>query len=494
MTLAVELRNVSMMFNRNTVLSGVDFALRVGEVKGLVGKNGAGKSTLMKIIQGIHSPTSGTIEILGKDMSSKEDRSQSNDISMIFQEFSLIPEMTVTHNIFLNHEPYRYGLVDDRHCEAMVRDFFLRYGIQIDPRTKVKSLNTSDMQMVEICKAVLRNSRIILMDEPTAALDEAQTEKLFEIIGKLRLEGISIILITHHLKEIMKICDSVDVVRDGRIVFSESVSSTNLDTVISAMIGDEVITPVAKNVMASNADHAPLLRLREVWSRRRPQPISLDLYPGESLGLAGLMGSGRTELFNILFGIDPALGGEIELRGRPVTISSPADAVELGLFLVPENRQTLGLSMDHSLYLNMQLPWVHRMQRFGIVKEARIRGIVRSFIDRLHIKTSGAMTLMKNLSGGNQQKVVLAKAISSNPEIILLDDPTYGVDIHAKTEILRIIEEYRNNGNAVIIVSSDIDELINCSTRVLVMKKQAIAREINKLSEINSEVIMSAIQ
>nr|WP_309100340.1 sugar ABC transporter ATP-binding protein [Fredinandcohnia onubensis] len=496
MMYAIEMRGISKSFNKVSVLQNVDFTLKAGEIKGLVGKNGAGKSTLLKIIQGIHEPTDGVVKIFDKEIPYSLPMSKRADmVSMIYQEFSLIPEMTVVQNIVLNNEPLRKGIIDEKYCNKLVSDFFEKYGIEINLNKRVKDLSTSDMQMVEICKAVIKKSKIILMDEPTAALEDEQTQKLFEIINKLKEDGISIVLITHHLKEIMKICDSVTVLRDGNIVLSKDTSELELTEIINEMLGEET-NEFQKSITSERVINRtqPLLEVKNISSKKRLKNISFKVFPGEVVGIAGLKGSGRTELFNNLFGIDPIVQGEIIIEGNKVKIKNPKSALEHGIFLVPENRKTLGLSTMHSLYLNIQLPWMNNIKRIFLIDDKKGKEITKSYIEKLHIKTESINTEVKNLSGGNQQKVVIGKALATNPKVILLDDPTYGVDVHAKTEIMKIIEGFIASGGAVILASSDMEELIYNSNRILVMRHQEIIEEIVEKERITQETVTAAMQ
>lgn len=475
---AVEMEDISVRFGGVEALVDVEFRLGVGEVRGLVGKNGAGKSTLMKVLLGINTPNGGQMRVFGKELSRTSAAAEREEhISMIFQEFSLVPDMTVVHNIFLNVEPRHGAWIDDRACIARVRQFFDEIELSIDPNAKVKDLSTSEMQMVEIAKAVLRNKRILLMDEPTAALDADQTRKLFRLIRTLRQKDITIVLISHHLREIMELCDSVTVLRDGRIVLDETMATLSLNRIISEMLGDVNYDAQQRRWQPHEPERLPLLEVCDITSRRRLKPISFAVYPGEVLGLAGLKGSGRTEIFNCLFGIDPILSGAILLDGKPLSIRHPHDAIDQGITLIPENRHTQGLSLAHSLYLNVQLPWMKRIRGRIFINDRLGHAMVRDLIDRLQIKTSHVDATVNNLSGGNQQKVVIAKALGAEPRILLMDDPTYGVDIGAKAEIMKIVDAFTRQGNAVILVSSDSEELLLNCDRILILKDGAIAEE-----------------
>lgn len=495
-TYAVEMKGIEMTFGGVQALTGVDFNLKVGEVRGLVGKNGAGKSTLMKIIRGVHGQTRGTVKFFGQDIAratSVKDREST--VSMIFQDFSLIPEMSVAQNIFLNAEPRRGLLIDDRTCHARAKEFFDSLGLVIDPGEKVKNLNTNDMQLVEIAKAVLRDKKVLLLDEPTAALEAAATEKLFGIIRRLKAQGISMVISTHHLKHIMDVCDSVTVLRDGKIVMSEEIGQVTLNDIINHMLGDQKYAETKRKAKGIAHDQ-PLLSVKRIVSRKRAKPVSFAVYPGEVLGLAGLKGSGRTEIFNNLFGIDPVTEGCVILRGKTVTIRNPKDAIAHGITLVPENRHTQGLSLMHSVYDNTLLPVIDRLRRHLLVNDREGRRIVTGLVKQMEIRTESIRTRVSNLSGGNQQKVVVGKSLASRPRVMLMDDPTYGVDIHAKTEIMGIIEQFTDAGNAVILVSSELSELLANCDRILIIKGQEVAGEIEDVPRANlsEDGLAAAIQ
>ncbi|HBG01610.1 MAG TPA: sugar ABC transporter ATP-binding protein [Firmicutes bacterium] len=494
---ALELRSVYKSFNNVEVLNNIDFTLRAGEVKGLIGKNGAGKSTLVKIVQGVYEPTAGTIRIFGKEIPPHASvKEHLENIGMIYQEFSLVPDLTVTQNIFLNQEILNHGLIDDKESHAKVVELFERYEIDINPRATVSILNTSDMQMVEICKQLMHNKRILLMDEPTAALEAKQSEKLYQIIHKLKAEGISIVFISHHLAEILENCDSVHVLLDGKTTLNEQIENVDLDDMINAMLGEEKGPVITRHRKGTISRKTPVLELRDVTSAVLRHPVSLKLYPKEVLGLAGLKGSGRTEIMHILFGIDRITGGEMLLDGRKVDFRHPEDAMDKGIFLVPENRQTQGLVLEHDLYENMTLPWLGDLiGRSGLVNDTEGESLVDKMISRLAIKCNTMRDKAKNLSGGNQQKVVIGKALGADTKILLMDDPTYGVDVHAKVQIMDIVDQFKRQGGSVIFVSSELEEVAENCDRILVLHRREIVRELcNDGGLVTKDQLAAAIQ
>jgi ribose transport system ATP-binding protein len=492
---AIELREIVMEFAGVRALDSVDFYLKKGEIRGLVGKNGAGKSTLMKIIQGIYTQTSGQVLLGGVEIPhTMSIRQREKIVSMIFQEYSLAEELTVAQNIFLNFEPVKNGMIDDATCVNKVKEFFGGIGIAIDPSTKVRDLSTGDMQLVEIAKAIIRNTSIILMDEPTAALDAEATKNFFEFILKLREKGYSIVISSHHLKDIMQVCDSVTVIRDGKVTLDKDIRGTSLEQVISSMLGETVYKHQKERNPKKIDRSTPILSVREIRSKNRNIPISFDLFPGEIVGFAGLKGSGRTEIFNNLFGIDPVSHGQIVINQNKVHIKSPEHAIRFGVFLIPENRHTQGLSLMHTLYQNMLLPIVSKLVTGVLVDDQKGKSIVLDMIRSLSIKTSGMDTKMSLLSGGNQQKVVVGKALASNSKVMLMDDPMYGVDIQAKLEIADAMENFTKDGNAILFVSSELEELTEHCDRILIIKDNSIVAEYDSAAQLTEDSLMAAIQ
>lgn len=497
-SLAIEMRGIVMDFSGVHALDGVDFTLRRGEVMGLVGKNGAGKSTLMKIINGVYTQTEGTVSFFGEKIGKTVGVKMRNEtVSMIYQDYSLVGEMTVAENMYLNGEPIKGGLIDDKICQKKAKEFFDSMHININPADKLKKLSTGDMQLVEIAKAIARETKIILMDEPTAALDAEATTKFFEIVNLLKEQGYSIVISTHHLQHIMMICDRVTVIRDGKVSMVREIAETTLDEIIAEMLGEKGFRSVQTRPPKSFEGEKPILSVKNITSQVIRAPLSFELYPGEVLGLAGLKGAGRTEIFNCLFGLDPARQGEIVLDGKPVRIHSTRDAIRNRLFLIPENRHTQGLSLMHSLYDNALLPILGRLtQKRLLIDDRKGKKIVDHIISSMKVKTPDAKITISKLSGGNQQKVVVGKALSSQPRVMLMDDPTYGVDIHARKDITAAISDYTDSGCGVIFVSSELSEMIENCDRILLIKYNRIVGEIRDIpnSGLTEDSLMAAIQ
>jgi ribose transport system ATP-binding protein len=477
---ALELEDVSLSFDGVHALSHLNLQIRTGEVLGIAGKNGAGKSSLMKLIQGIYHCQRGNLRFFGKDIASDANRSECQKfVSSIFQDFSLVPEMTVAQNIYLGIEPRRGWFIDEKTCFQTVESFFERIGIFINPVEKVKNLSTSDLQLVEISKAVIRNKKILLMDEPTAALGANQVGKLFQLVSRLQQEGITIVLVTHHLRDLLGVCDRIAIMRDGTAVHIGQSKDLTIAEVVRHMLGRAAERLEERRPARTlTDDSAPVLEAVEISSRRLPKPISFVLRRGEVLGLAGLKGSGRTEILKSLFGVDPVESGEIKIKGRVCPVRSPKEAMQRGIALIPGNRQLEGLCLFHSLYFNAQLPWMDRIKQGFFINDRNGKKTVSELVSRLQIKTAGLSAPVSNLSGGNQQKVVIAKVLATQPSILLMDDPTFGVDIQVKVEIAQIIDEFARAGNGVILVSSDPEELLHNCNRILIIKRAEIQGEL----------------
>ena len=463
-------RGIRKSFSGVEVLHGVDFTLRRGEVHGLVGQNGAGKSTLVKIIDGAYSGDAGEIEVNGVPLvRSGPGESRQRGIAMVFQEFSLIPAMPVAQNILLTREPKgRMGLIDDRETARRARAALARIGADIDPGCLVDELPVGSRQLVEIAKAISQAASILILDEPTSSLAAAEIQVLAAAIDRLSAEGISVIFISHHLNEIVGLCDRVTVMRDGNVTLSAATAEVNLPTIIESMLGRSLEGALAYQPHVLDRTGPPVLKVTGLRGRRLAD-VSFDLFRGEIMGVAGLLGSGRTELLRAIFGIDPVDAGAIEIDGRTARIRSPADALKAGIALVPEDRGRAGLVRDHSVGHNILMATWKRFARVGIIDDRAARDAANGFIEQLSIRSSGLDQEVKRLSGGNQQKVVVAKNLSVRPSVLLLDDPTVGVDVGSKREILAEVREMARRGNGIVLVSSEFEEISALADRVLVI-------------------------
>lgn len=470
---AVRLRGIIKSFNGVQVLHGVDFDLKRGEVHALLGGNGAGKSTLMKILEGVYRPDGGEIEIAGQVLDSRMRRpAHELGLAMIFQEFSLIPSLSVAQNVYLTRESRtKFGLIDDHASERNAAAIFRDMEVEIDPRATVGHLSTGAWQLTEIAKALSQNAQVLIMDEPTASLTSTETETLFTIIRRLKAQGISIIYISHRMEEIFQIADRVTVLRDGRSVGTKGAHEVSMGELIEMIVGKEVESILEYRPRSVNRVTVPLLEVREVTAPPKVRAVSLKLYPGEVLGIAGLMGSGRSELARALFGIDRIASGQVRMNGRLLDITHPQSTIRAGICLIPEDRHAQGLVLDHSARDNIALPLLDRIRKGGwLVDDGRVDALSNELVERLNIRTESIYKLVRLLSGGNQQKVVLAKWIAAEPEVLIMDEPTAGVDIGAKGEIIAIVRELAERGKGVILISSELPVLLAASDRIAVMR------------------------
>jgi len=496
-TTAVELKGIVKSFSGNTVLRDVDFELREGEVHALLGGNGAGKSTLMKILEGVYVPDAGEIKIEGTKVEIRSPQDAKNHgIAMIFQEFSLIPTLRVAQNIFLNSEPHTgVGFLNDREAERRTQELFAELGEDVHPRATVADLSTGYWQLTEIAKALARDARILIMDEPTSSLTRTETEALFRLIRELKARGISIVYISHRMEEVFQVADRVTVLRNGRHVATEEVANLTLERVIDHIVGRKMEQAFEWKERRIDRTGTPLLEARGLCAANgRLQDISLRLYPGEVLGLAGLMGSGRSETARALFGIDRIDAGEVYVQGRQIDIRGTQDAMAAGISLVPEDRRLQGLILNHSLKNNLLLPLLRNLERGGMIDDRQGEQTVRSFVERLKIQVSSISEPVRLLSGGNQQKVVIAKWLAAEPNILIMDEPTAGVDIGAKTEILDIIRRLADAGKGIIMISSELAELLAVSDRILILQDGSVKQEMERPDIESEEALHHAVQ
>jgi ribose transport system ATP-binding protein len=494
---AVEMRSISKGFNGVNVLNDVDFEVRAGEVHALAGGNGAGKSTLMKILQGVYQTDSGSILVGGKpvEINSIQD-AKAAGIGMVFQEFSLVPSLTVAQNIFLGAEPQsRGGLIDDREAVRRASEVFKEMEVEVDPRRHVAKLGTAYWQLTEIAKALAQNAKVLIMDEPTASLARHETEALFDLVARLKKRGISIIYISHRMDEVYRIADRITILRDGRRLLTEPLSNVTPEQIVEGIVGKKIEGQLTYQQREHDpASASPVLEARNLTCGKRVRDVSFTLHAGEILGLAGLMGSGRTELARVLFGIDSLESGEILIRGKKAVITSPRRAIAAGLALIPEDRRDQGLVLDHSVRDNLLLPLLDNIKRGPLLDAGAGRTLSGSLIKRFAVKVAHPNKPVRLLSGGNQQKVVLAKWLGTEPDVLILDEPTAGVDIGTKSEILDMIRELANAGKAVIVISSEYPELLAVSDKVLVLRNGSITRELKRSEIADEESLQLAVQ
>jgi ribose transport system ATP-binding protein len=478
----LRMAGIGKAFSGVAVLEDVDFELRAGETHALLGGNGAGKSTLMKILEGVYTLDSGTVEIDGERVElGTPQAARRHGVAMVFQEFSLVSTLTVAQNIYLTREARtRAGLLDDRALERHAGELLAELGVDIDPRAMVGRLGTASMQLVEIAKALSQEARILILDEPTASLARSEVDALFEILERLKARGIAIVYITHRLEEVIAVADRVTVLRDGRVVGTRATSEVNMDTLIELIVGRAVGRALEYTARAVDRSGTPLMSVRGLGTATGVRGVDLDLYAGEILGLAGLMGSGRSELARALFGIDALTAGEIRLRGERVRIRRPADAVERGIVLVPEDRRAQGLVLAHGVGRNLTLALLRRLSRRGMLDDAEGERIAQGYVERLGIRSRSLTTPVRRLSGGNQQKVVVAKWLATEPDVLILDEPTVGVDIGTRSEIVELVRSLADQGKAVLVISSELAELLAVADRILVLRDGRIDRSVER--------------
>lgn len=477
-------------------LDDVSLEVRAGECLALMGENGAGKSTLMKIISGVYPADSGAILIEGQEVHpSNPHHAQMLGVSIIYQEFNLFPNLSVEENIFIGREPNRGGLVKRRALRADALTFLAQLGVNLDSRAIVRNLSVAQQQMVEIAKALSLNARIVIMDEPTSALTENEAKALFRIIQGLKDRGLGVIFISHRLEEVFAICDRITVLRDGRNAGHLVTSEATSEEVVHMMVGRPLEALYAES---PTGNVGPVILSARGLSRRGTakdaskvvlESIDLDLRAGEILGISGLVGSGRTELARAIFGADPIDEGHILLDGQPVRINTPQDAINRGIALVPEDRKTQALVLLLNVRENISLPNLSRLCRLGLVRRKEERTLAERFIKALRIRTPSQTQKVMNLSGGNQQKVVLAKWLAREPRVLIVDEPTRGIDIGAKAEVHALLRELADSGVAIMMVSSELPEIMGMSDRIVVMREGRIAGELQR-SEATQERIM----
>lgn len=466
----LEMKNIKKSF-AVPVLKGVDFSLKKGEVHALVGGNGAGKSTLMKIMTGIYTKDEGEILVNGNVIDMKSVHvANAQGIAMIFQELSLIQTMTVAENIFLGEEVTKNGLRDTSYMNKRASEVLVELGIDVEPDTVVGTLSVGMSQMVEIAKAVAKNAKILILDEPTASLSDSETEHLFQLIQNLKDKGVSMVYISHRMNEILRIADSITILRDGIIAHTDKVKNMALDDIIAHMLGNsdgKKFDWIERHYDEQGDD---LLTVEHLKINDKISDISFSLKPGEILGFAGLMGSGRTEILETLFGRRKMQGGTVKLNGQLLQIKSIKDSVNAGFALIPEDRRKQGLILSHSVKENAILPKVSRLcKRKIFVDEKRANEMVEDNVKQLNVVTDGIHKRINLLSGGNQQKIVVAKWLNMNPQIMMLDEPTAGVDIGAKAEIIDLIRKFADQGKGVLFVSSELTELMAVCDRIIVL-------------------------
>lgn len=476
----LEVKNIRKEFPGVVALNNVSFKIKRGEVHALVGENGAGKSTLMKLLSGVYTPTSGEIIYEGKKVEFNDPKdAQAKGISIIHQEFSLIPHLNGIENIFLGRELKKWSTVlDKRLMKSKATDLLDQLNAKIDPTQLVSRLSVANQQFIEIAKAISIETKVLIFDEPTASLTGKDIDKLFELIARLKAQGVTVIYISHHLDEISQICDSLTCLRDGEWIDTKKVSEVTKQDIIKMMVGREVINAFPEKLKVQNSEENRLLNVKKL-SNNHIKNISFHLNKGEILGIAGVVGAGRTETVRALIGADQTKEKEVYINDKRASISSPTQALEHGISLIPESRKTQGLVLGMTVAKNITLPNLKVLQnKMRLIDRKKELVIVNNSIKDLRIKTPSANQQVKFLSGGNQQKVVLAKWLNTDCKVLIFDEPTRGIDIGAKEEIYKIMRDLTKKGISIIMISSELPEILGMSDRVLVMYKGEIKAEL----------------
>jgi len=490
----LEIQQITKKFPGVTALNNVSFNIKKGEVHALVGENGAGKSTLMKILSGVYQPTSGKIVLDGKEVTFKDPKeAQQLGISIIHQEFSLIPYLSGVDNIFLGRELKRKnGLLHKAKMKAQAEAVLKRLNADINLDKPVARLSVANQQFIEIAKAISIETKVLIFDEPTASLTGKEIDKLFELIDTLKRSGVTIIYISHHLEEILKICDTLTCLRDGEFVGTRSVKELTKQDIVKMMVGREIENAYPERSAEAAKDETVVLEVRKL-SNAHLKNVSFSLRRGEILGVAGLVGSGRTETARALIGADKASEKEVFVDGKKADIQSPTDALAYGICLIPESRKTQGLILDMTVKNNISLPILKDLSQFlGLINHHKEESVASQSIKDLLIKTPSSKQKVKHLSGGNQQKVVLAKWLNTGCHIFIFDEPTRGIDIGAKEEIYKLMRQLADRGNSIIMISSELPEVLGMSDRILVMHKGEIKSELPGRTVTEEEVMTYA--
>ncbi len=492
----VEMTGISKSFPGVRALDDCRFELLPGEVHALVGENGAGKSTLMNILAGIYHRDAGTIRVKGQEVEVASPRAAQNlGISIIHQELNLMGHLTVAQNIFIGREPRGVApfVLDEKRLNAKTRELLETLHIKLDPRARVSSLAVAQQQMVEIAKALSFNSDVLIMDEPTAALTDTEIDELFGIIRHLRERGAGIVHISHRLEELKQISDRVTVMRDGRYIDTLRTAEADIGSIISMMVGRTIFDATPE--LPEHPDPDVVLEVRDLNRGRVVRDVSFQLHRGEILGFSGLVGAGRTEVVRAVFGADPHDSGEILVHGKPVTIRTPADAVAHGIGYLSEDRKQYGLALKMDVEANVVLASLRRFTgRLGLIKFGRTRAVAEERVKSLAIKTPSIAQRARNLSGGNQQKVVIAKWLTAETEILIFDEPTRGIDVGAKSEIYRLLNDLAQQGRSIIMISSELPEILRMSHRILVMCEGRITGELSSAEATQEKIMTLATQ
>lgn len=489
----LSIENISKGFAGVRALDDVSFSIRKGEIHALLGENGAGKSTFIKVLTGVYSRDSGQILFDGEPFhANNSGHAQSLGVSTVYQEVNLIPTMTVTENLTLLNQPKRFGLISPRKAAQRAREMLARVGLDIDPSTQLDHLSIAVQQLIAIARALGTQAKLLILDEPTASLDATEVRRLFDLMSELKAQGISIIFVTHFLDQVYSISDRITVLRNGRYVGTYDTPALPQSELIHAMVGkslDEFSSATARD---NSKQRSPILEIRQYGKERYLEPVDLKLAQGEIVGLAGMLGSGRTELCNLIFGVDGIDSGDMTLDGSTESIRSPKHAMDVGMAYCPEDRKLDGIVAELSVRENMILALQAKRGWLKPIPMAEQKAMVEDMIERLSIKTPNMNKAIGELSGGNQQKVILARWLLTNPKLLLLDEPTRGIDVGAHHDIIKIMNELCEQGMSLLVASSELEELVVFAHRVAIMKDRRKVTELNG-SDISQQSIVAAI-
>lgn len=475
----LEMTAIKKSFGVVKALKGVNFELRKGEVHALMGENGAGKSTMIKVLTGIYEIDGGTIAYDGKEVVFKTPKaSQEAGISVVHQELNMMNHLTVAQNIFIGRESMKMGLFTDDHAiNKQTKDLFKLFNMDINPKELVGNLTVGKQQMVEIIKAVSMDAKVVIFDEPTASLTEKEIEELFKIIRDLKKQGIAIVYISHRMDEIFDITDRITVMRDGEYVGQVVTEETSKDTLINMMVGRTVYED-PKQHSEVEEDAEVVLSVKNLKRKNEVKGVSFDLHKGEILGFSGLMGAGRTEVARLIFGADAKDSGDVYVHGEKVNIKKPEDAIDHGIGYLSEDRKQFGVVVGLSVADNVVQPSLDNFIHKGFIDDKKIHEVSEEYVDKMNVKTSSTHQLLKNLSGGNQQKVVISKWLAQDSDILIFDEPTRGIDVGAKSEIYSLMNRLVKNGKSIIMISSELTEVLRMSDRIVVMCEGTKTKEL----------------
>lgn len=491
----LQLRGITKSFPGVNALTNVDFTVRRGEIHALMGENGAGKSTLIKVLTGVHRRDAGQMLLAGKEIDPRSpSEAEAHGISTVYQEVNLIPYLSVAENICLGRQPTRFGLVNWKAMSARAEKALARLGVKLDVSANLASYSIAIQQLVAIARALDISAKLLILDEPTSSLDTHEVEQLFRVMRQLKAEGLAIVFVTHFLDQVYSVSDRITVLRNGKLVGEFEAPSLPRLQLVSKMMGKDVseLDFKASSRQATRKGETPLVKLQGVSRKRSIQDISLDVFAGEALGLAGLLGSGRTETARMIFGLDQPDVGDIRVDGKPSSIRSPLDAICRRFGFCPEDRKVEGIVPNLSVRENIVLALQSSRGWFGFLNKSKQLELAAKFIKALNIVTPGPEQSVRLLSGGNQQKVILARWLASEPRLLILDEPTRGIDVGAKLEIEKLMIRLTTEGMAILVISSDLEELVRNSQRVVVLRDRRKVGELgpDQISEAN---IMQAI-